>query len=33
MQALKAKSCTLHTVNGEQSIEAVFEEIKKALNL
>lgn len=31
MKALQAKGYTLHTVNGEQSIEAVHEDIKKAL--
>ncbi len=33
MKALEAKGCMLHTVNGEQSIEGVFEEIKNALKL
>lgn len=33
MSALKAKGYTLHTINGAQPIEAVHEDIKKALGL
>ena len=33
MQDLKAKGYTLHTINGEQEMEAVHAEIKKALGL
>ncbi len=33
MNTLKEKGYTLHTINGEQSVEAVHEDIKKALAL
>lgn len=31
MKELEAKGCKLYTINGEQSVEAVHEDIKKAL--
>ncbi len=33
MEAMKAKGYKLHIINGEQSVEAVHEEIKKVLAL